>query len=181
MRIHTSLTEQDIRAAGRLAGVEFERLTVHGSRKRPRAFDVILTGGSIHANHWTRSGEYRAATWDQWGVFLGALYRQDSAMDCGAYVNAEHFAWSTHGRYGGAEFEPCKLHKWDALTESWRESGAAKCRKCGAVKRWLTSYRTWDDYRNNSAMSYSSELELMLTPYASDGEYERRYLAEISS
>lgn len=178
MRIHTDLTEGDIRAAGRLAGVGFERLTVHGSRTRPRAFDVILTGLSIHANHWTRSGEYRAATWDQWGVFLGALYRQDSAM-VSAYQNADHFVWSTNGRYAGAAFEPCLLHKWNHEYDRYQTHGHQTCTKCGAIRRWLIDYKLFEDFaRGHLDDDWQDE---MVTPYASNGGYEARYLAEISA
>lgn len=47
MIIHTSVaTEQDLRMAAHEAGVRFTRLSQRGSRKRARAFDVILTGRS---------------------------------------------------------------------------------------------------------------------------------------
>lgn len=178
MRLHTNLTEGDIRAAGRLAGVGFERLTVHGSRKRDRAFDVILTGGSIHANHWTRSGEYRAATWDQWGVFLGALYRQDAAM-VSAYQSADHFLWSTNGRYSGAFFVPCLLHKWQHEYDRYAAHGHQTCAKCGAVRRWLTDQKLFVEFEQNHLDDEWQDE--MGTPYASGGDYERRYLAEISA
>lgn len=140
MRIHTNLTESDILSAGVQAGVTFERLNEHGSRShRARAFDVILSGRGRRGNRYGH-GDFQSATWDQWGVFLGALYRKDPLMIAGeAYQNAEHFMWSTNNRFDGSDFVHCYHQRWTfdgyAATNGY---GVSRCTKCGTVKRWLT-------------------------------------------
>lgn len=157
MRIHTdTITHQDVVEAVRAAGVVTEvtawgtevrsvRLTDpgvrhHGSRKRDHAFEVGLLGTSSRA---TNSGIYgagsgKAATWDEWGMFLGALYEKDPLMFAGHYQHAAYFHWVTGGRF--RDLTPAgqhKNHRWvyqgEVLTGSYRVS---EC-KCGALQRHL--------------------------------------------
>lgn len=147
MRIHTTkLTEADIVVAAIGAGARIERLDEHGSRKRARAFDVILSGKGRRGSQYN-GGTVKSATWDQWGMFLGALYRKDPLMIAGeAYVNAEHFAWSTNDRFNGEEFEHCHHQKWEWQgTAAGGRCNAQECTKCGTVKRWLIT-GTWAEF-----------------------------------
>lgn len=144
MRLHTNLSESDILSAGVQAGVVFQRLDEYGSRKRPRAFDVILSGRGRRGNRYG-VGDFQSASWDQWGVFLGALYRKDAAMVAGeAYSCAEHFDWSTNHRYDGTEFAHCFHTRWSfdgyACTNGY---GISHCASCGTVKRWLSGGAVW--------------------------------------
>jgi hypothetical protein len=84
MRIHTDhLSESDIYTAARFARVDVVKLEAHGSRKRDHAFDVKLEGESRRAPNGGASGKGyatgKAATWDQWGVFLSVLFDLDDA------------------------------------------------------------------------------------------------------
>lgn len=120
MRIHTShLSDSDIIRAGRAAGVTFERLEARGSKSRIRAFDVLLAGSGVTGGQWGNSGKdgaapYKAATWDEWGIFLGALFAADPAAKCSYYHDAADFHWQTGGRF--QELTPARQHirhKWE--------------------------------------------------------------------
>ena len=103
MRIHTSaLSTEDLHNAARLARVNFTTLNYHGSRKRNRAFEVKLTGDSPYRQN---GGDYPAATWDQWGIFLNALFRSDPDMTCSGYKDAEAFHYATCNRFHDLTFQ----------------------------------------------------------------------------
>lgn len=150
MRIHTDkLTETDVYQAARRAG-EAVRVTVteHGSKSRARAFNVTLTGTSSRRPNNGTGGRYRdgvgtddyAATWDEWGMFLGELFRRDpAAVVPNVYESGEHFRWVTgarfdnltplyqHGRAG---------HKWSGRYPN--VTGVyyiSECRGCEATHR----------------------------------------------
>lgn len=143
MRIHSSvLSSEDIYAAAKLAGVGLHRMAPHGSRSRSRSFDVILEGdgkSSGNSGRWGASGDYRAATWDQWGVFLGEVFRRDpAAMVPRVYLSADHFNWATADRFRKAE-TPADTH----VRHRWNYDGTSPmgyytvqhCQKCSAVTR----------------------------------------------
>ena len=82
MRIHTDLiTERDIHVATNAAGMRnvFADVTQRGSRSRERSFDVKLTGNSTRKTNpgWANGEREQAATWDEWGMFIHALYEID--------------------------------------------------------------------------------------------------------
>ena len=86
-----------IRAAQR-AGVTIHRLERRNARKRAARLDVTLSGSSSRN---TRNEPVHGATWDEWGIFLGVLFRYDDTLTVpGVYEDAEHFHWSTGGRFG---------------------------------------------------------------------------------
>jgi len=139
MRIHTdTLTHADILDFTRAHGMTTVYATVsqHGSRTRARAFEVKLSGTSGRRQN---SGSYgprtdeQAATWDEWGMFLDALFDADPAAIVGTvksptYAGREHFHAVTTDRYktlDAASQHPS--HTWD-----W-DHGMATCRKCEAV------------------------------------------------
>lgn len=141
MRLHTDvLTEQDIRDAAKGGTIAFDRLTEHGSRSHKRAFEVKLTGSGTHTN----SGRYgantweQAATWDEWGIFLGNLYEKDPDMLVGSagnpiYSDSGDFDWKTENRFGENSITWDQQHKRHRWEHDWmtRESVC----KCGAVRR----------------------------------------------
>lgn len=137
MRIHSNtLTESLIVRAGQLAGVTFTRLTRHGSKSRTAAFDVILTGSSPMRQN--RGDDY-AATWDEWGSFLGHLFALDPNMVTPYYYSADHFHWATGGDFRwGVLPERHKRHRWeftgDAMTGAYSTFGC----ECGAIRRMTT-------------------------------------------
>jgi len=140
MRIHTSLTDAQVRSL-RPVSVTFERLTSHGSRSHVRAFDVLLAGSGNTGGQWGNSGKdgaapYKAATWDEWGIFLGALFDADPAAKATYYHDGADFHWQTGDRFrdGALTLAGQHLrHKWGhrrTLTGQHEQH----C-QCGAVVR----------------------------------------------
>lgn len=170
MRIHTDvLTSSDIYVAARHARVDVVTLTEHGSRSRARAFNVKLEGESRRRPNGGSSGAAYAsgyaATWDQWGVFLGILFDIDPAMVTPYYVDRDNFQIRTGGRftaptlhYGASNNyhvvngrayhdESVIVHRLGAAywpddahgDHTFRFSGTPsrwECTKCSAVQRW---------------------------------------------
>lgn len=122
MKLHTnSLTEQDIRDAlktekesGRIAPtVTFKILDPKGSRSHLRAFEVQLESWDYVQGDGRRRGndgaygamqEAWAATYDEWGWLLAALYRVDHNMVCGSvknpvYADVIDYNWKTAETY----------------------------------------------------------------------------------
>lgn len=162
MRIHTSLTYQQIREVVQTSGapVYTEVLSQHRSRTHDRAFEVILSGSSTSRS---QSGDYFAATWDEWGAFFGALYDMDRNARCGGnakfptYQDAEHFHFATSGRfhYHFDQSQPSKdgsylpadthpRHHWEY------DSDGFHCTKCSA------SRPTWDQQEAYAPRSYDT-------------------------
>ena len=145
MKIHSSaLDVLEIRKTAELAGVTFTRFDLKGSRKRAQGYDIILAG---HSPRRQNGGEDMAATWDQWGHFLGTLFDLDPEMVTPYYDNAEHFHWMTGGRFRDFDIadDHTKGHKWErhgtAVTGSYH---VAEC-ACGAIQRWLAR-GTWAEF-----------------------------------
>lgn len=158
MRIHTKLTFGDLQDANKASRTYMARNTKSGSRTRDHKFDVILSGSSSrHMN----SGQYgaldigdgMAATWDEWGIFLGTLFARDPFMHCWAYMGAEDFNQQTGDRFryaapnGIAEAEAylasitwanqCPNHKWKHdWSDPYEKVSCSTCQKCGATRQW---------------------------------------------
>jgi hypothetical protein len=140
VRIHTSATSADLWQAATKAGVDYE-LTTHTSRTHARAFEVKLTGASRrrpNTNSRTDPDAF-AATWDQWGVFLGAIFDADPDARMGgtakrpAYANRPDFDYKTLGRF--EDGWPDDAHG----DHTFRFAGipfTQACTKCSAVVRW---------------------------------------------
>jgi hypothetical protein len=141
MKIHTSLSQESIYRAARLAGVDFERLNEHGSRSHPHAFDVILSGSGTTGGQWGNSGKdgaapYKAATWDEWGIFLAAVFGADETAKATYYESADDFHWQTGGRFRMLRRDSQHLrHKWSFQGECVTGAYWVHECKCGAVKR----------------------------------------------
>lgn len=135
MRVHTKLSLDDIRKLQRPSGVHFEYLTERGSRSRDRAFEIVLTGSSAHRGQ-SGDRDYAAATWDEWGVFLGALFAADpNARVAGIYEGRDDYDWQTGERFLPDDLPEtlCKRHRWESGGYGSFES---ECKRCGAVRRW---------------------------------------------
>lgn len=157
MKIHSNiLTRQDFQDAARKAGagvylVDFETC---GSRSRIRAFKFTLTGNS---SHWRNGGTYganhddRAATWDEWGMFLAHLFDVDPQAHCGknSYLSAEHFHWSTSDRFRALTppYQHAR-HRWQPtpVVGSSQERGyyESQCTECEALHRYVAYGHTWE-------------------------------------
>lgn len=172
MRIHTRLGRAVLLEAGRRAGVGFHRLERHGSRTHHHAFNVVLSGTGREGGHFgTVDGH--AATWDEWGIFLAALYRRDPTARCagaGSYESAEHFLWSTNGRYETLTVaEQHRRHTWRYSTDESPPSTyiVHEC-TCGAVRRWLSGRTRFADVITGAAPA----------PVRRTGTELRAYMAE---
>lgn len=106
MRLHSDIiTADDVRTAATFDGVGVHRLTEHGSRIRLRGLDVVLTGHGLRGGQFGSLGNARSASWDDYGIFLAALYAIDSDMVVGTsakrptYSDRHHFEQVTHGRF----------------------------------------------------------------------------------
>ena len=155
MRLHSdSLDELEVRKAVRLAGADFIRLNLKGSKSRDHAFDVVLSGSAAHKSQggYGMVTDDQAATWDEWGIALGTMFRLDPNMLTPYYADAEDFTWQTGGRFT-PEFTPAMQHrfhkfKWtgDSVTGSYT---VREC-KCGAIRRHLHG-QTWAEFVESGA------------------------------
>src|SRR4051812_1204934 len=146
MRIHSdSVDILEVRKAARLAGVTFNRLDEHGSRKRKGAFDIKLNGSGTHmiSGCYGAATDEQAATWDEWGIFLGHLYRLDERLVTPYYLDAEHYVWTTGGRFT-VDFTPAhqhRRHNWkpsgDSVTGVYHVSQCGGGTGCSTVRRHM--------------------------------------------
>lgn len=157
MKLHTdSVTSADIVRAADKAGTDFEVLESAGTRTRKSAFSVKLLGSSPHRpNSGYRGGDSdaHAASWDEWGIFLGALYALDADMVVAGgngYQSAAHFHWMTGYRFLGlSHADQHRRHKWEADGDQggyYQQSCA-----CGAILRRLAGTTKWADVADDFA------------------------------
>lgn len=131
MMIHTSLASRSVfYSAALAAGVTLHRLDESGSRTHARKFDVILSGSANHGGAF--GGDYRAATWDKWGIFLAAIFAADpDARAAGYYECLEHFRWATGHRFDTlTPDQQHPRHRW-IVGVPYQNTCA-----CGAIRRW---------------------------------------------
>lgn len=152
MRIHLNLgyveARDTVSAACRAASVYPERLTTHKSRTHQIAVDVILSGESPHRINSAEFGHEQAATWDQWGIFLAAIYAVDPTAKSWAYADAAAFHSQTGHRFNLERDNPVDSithpdyrrtsHRWSVDREApypvWRCKGHGKDNPtCSAV------------------------------------------------
>jgi hypothetical protein len=116
------------------AGVRWHRMDESGSRSRARKFDMILEGSSNRGGQFGNI-DYCAATWDEWGVVLGQLFKLDPTARVPQVYEGEYdFAWLTDDRYETDPDEPLVMHarhQWD-----WQGQPNERECKCGAIRRW---------------------------------------------
>lgn len=147
MKLHSDFLEaSDLRLAARHAGVRFTTFEERGSRSRAARFDVILSGSSSRNQNFSRGSGNKAATWDEWGVFLAILFFLDPRMvSTDHYSSGEHFDWATAGRYRlGSGFSLADQHR----NHRWEYSGEAvtgaysvhACTGCNAVRRFAFDF-----------------------------------------
>lgn len=138
MRIHTdTLTEREIRAAAARFNLYPEVLTKHGSRKRDHAFEVQLSGSSSRK---AQSGEWNAATWDEWGAFIGYLFSLDSEATMSYYESAEAFHRYTCNRFqsGMLPADTHNQHRWVYDFSNSRPFSGIKVMHCNSCSAAIT-------------------------------------------
>ncbi len=134
MKIHSDILSpiqihQATIAAG-MRGVDAE-VTVAGSRSRQASLNVSLTGNSKRR---TNSGQYGAgdeyaATWDEWGIFIQALYEIDPQALIGQYGERGVFEACTGGRFQSLTAPyACADHRWFSVGAMRQE-----CKWCSAT------------------------------------------------
>lgn len=130
---HGDVHEYRARSAKKRAGItriHNVELTEHRSQTHARAFEIKLSGDSTrgpNSRQYGMDGYGKAATWDQWGLFLSALYEVDPSARVGGakspiYADAEHFHWTTANRYRGAQ-DNDGAHRVDAPTGTFMTAG----------------------------------------------------------
>ena len=119
MKLHTSLTETEIRAcldrakAGGLitSDVEFDVFGQAGSRSRRHAWEVHLATPRNDTRDDGRKrpsayhGSY-SATYDEWGWFLAEFFAADPDAKAGSYKNQDHFHRTTQYAYATRDDMP---------------------------------------------------------------------------
>ena len=131
MRIHTNvLTERDFYEAEKVAGVQMESFSKHGSRSREKAFNVLLSGASTRN---AQSNNFKAATWDQWGIFLNYLFQKDEDAKTDYYDGLGDFEFKTDRRFESLTLDQgCPDHRWE-----YYAPGTFSCKReaCNALRR----------------------------------------------
>lgn len=159
MRLHVNqkINTAEIHTAARNAGVTTELVEWHRSRSHVGAFEVRLSGGSSRRS---QGSDYQAATWDEWGMFLAALYALDPTMvvGSGTYLSADHFTWATGGRFNPEHPQHVtpatqhRQHRWQpggmAVTGSYHVQHC-KGVECTAHARRVAHGHTWDEIASN--------------------------------
>jgi hypothetical protein len=112
MRIHTNLSESEVRSAlyeAGLTGVYMDTRKVFASRKRPNGFDVTLFAEPGQDRNGKKrrhknSGNYGAgysyaATYDEHGWWMAKLFEKDPEMVLDRYDGAQGFHRMTRYEY----------------------------------------------------------------------------------
>jgi len=156
MRIHSNtLTYSDLAWSARIARADYE-IDKTGSRSRDHAFTVHLTGESRRSPNRRGKNEpgTKAATWDQWGVFIAMLFSKGPDMVVGSvaypyYEDSDDFHYRTGNRFVPrpltdlvntateirAAYWPADAHG----DHRFKYNGVPfeqSCTKCSAVQRW---------------------------------------------
>lgn len=92
-------------------------------RKRENCFRVILSG--TNSRHVFNATKTRAATYDEWGIFLNEIFVQDEDAICGPYNGKDDFAQKTNEKYtcwncdkpNGRHAVGCPELKYDATDD----------------------------------------------------------------
>lgn len=167
MRIHTDTIDwTDVSRAVTIIPNAYAEVTSHGSRKRHHALEVKLTATDRgEGRRAGNTGQYGARDledgyalmWDEWGDVIARLYEKDPTALIGPYESAEHFHWTTGGRFdrhntNGNRTTP-HVHRWTyagvSVTGSYHVS---ECKgtpsrgiKCDAITRRPAAGLTWDE------------------------------------
>lgn len=114
MKIHSdTLTALDIQACVPM-GCYLVEISPEGSRSRAHGFTVRLSGSNSR-NMQGRAD--KAATWDEWGNFISAIFAQDANAICGTYKSHRDFMLKTQDEYrhvlaGRPDLAPTHTAPW---------------------------------------------------------------------
>jgi hypothetical protein len=193
MRIHSDkITEQDIRTAletevkaGRIARtVTFKTLSTHKSKSHAAAFEVQLESWGKVDGDGRRAGnsgsygagEDYAATYDEWGWLLAALYRVDIWAVCGSpnspvYADGDSFNERTGFTYAGQDMldmlESGERNGDHGDPAPYVRKGARKVGRMGASRDDGRYASRWSDgyvYRPRTAAEYRRFAHLEKVP-----------------
>lgn len=145
MKIHSDTLEvRDLYAACHAAGmrgVTLEKCDERGSRSRKRSFGVALRGNSTRkpnpgtGRNRPDEGEY-AATWDEWGMFIQALYVADPDALIGQYGKRHVFEEVTRLRFEELTAPlACAGHRWEYAGPMIQQ-----CKTCTATNNYGALY-----------------------------------------
>jgi hypothetical protein len=95
--VHISDMRDFIAADERLKNVALHLMEISGSRSHGNAFVIRLTGSNKSAPQ--NMPGCKAATWDEWGWFLAAIFDAEPTAKCGHYKDREHFNEQTNNRF----------------------------------------------------------------------------------
>jgi hypothetical protein len=152
MKIHSNILQRrDFHKAAFEAGVTVIELEVQGSRSRSHAFHFSLTGSSPFNRGFGAEG--KAATWDEWGIFLAELFVIDPNAHCGknSYQSEDHFNWVTGNRFKSlVPNDQHTRHRWGLGQPSASGTySVAQC-ECGAIHRWFINpnfgWKEWQEF-----------------------------------
>lgn len=138
MRLHTyTISRSDVLDAAARFGLTVPVLTEHGSRTHDHAFEIQLSGSSTRQ---AQSNQWNAATWDEWGAFMGDLYTRDPDARWGTsswgYADSADFDRKTCGRFrDGMPHDTHPQHKWQydhATSSPLSDIARHYCTKCSA-------------------------------------------------
>ena len=129
MRIHSSVLNasdvEDIVREVAKGYVTVEGAADCGSRKRAGAVELRLSGSS---NYKSQGGDYKAATWDEWGIVIHGIFERDGDAIVGKYDSLFTFDNYTQGRFDDlTPVNQHKRHKWVYYAPRQFEC------KCGAM------------------------------------------------
>jgi hypothetical protein len=136
VRIHSdTLTREQLERAADKAGVQVEKATAQGSRSRAGSWDVFLTGHGQTGGQWGNTSGAKTASWDEWGMFLAALYDEfDPKLSCRPYPVRDRFDTLTCYRFDDlTPDQACHRHRWQYDGYAYHV-----CKKCEA--EMLTPY-----------------------------------------
>ncbi len=142
MKLHTNhINAGEVYDASREAGVIIHGFSQVGSRSHARGFTIYLEGSSTRQSN---GRDHKAATWDEWGVFMAALYRLDNGATWGSksygYRDASDFHWQTSERFRhGMPQDTHTQHKWVYSYEKSSPLGGVRvqgCNRCSALKKY---------------------------------------------
>lgn len=133
----------DLRRAAGAAKMTSANETIRNGRHGAPVLSFNGYGGEVRSNRrpntrdaWVRQNHY-AATWDQWGVLLGHLFRLDPGMNVGGYnrptyAGASDFHRQTDGRFRDVDGLPEGFH--GDHTFRWSGTAGVCVKGCTARK-----------------------------------------------
>lgn len=128
MKFHTSvLTEHGLQDVLRVTGLaargvylDTERGGTHRSRSRARRIDFYLIATPGHGRRWANTGNHgagrdKAATWHEWGAFIGELFHRDPNAVIDYYDDARGFESKAVREYASPPDEARTIDEWRTM------------------------------------------------------------------